>query len=229
MSGVADAACRDDRGMSPPAGPRLAAALTPPTAAASRRSGTARRRPLVAAFVTAVIAALPAGAPGSAAAAAAGEAGDPRPSIAAGAVVAGDARPRDGWTWPVPPPVRVIAPFLAPPTPYAAGHRGIDIAAGEGDGVVAPAGGVVTFAGQVAGRGVIAIDHGDGIVSAIEPVAAAVRAGDEVGAGAPVGVVATGGHCDGACVHFGVRLHGAYVSPLLFLGGVPRAVLLPLR
>jgi hypothetical protein len=25
-----------------------------------------------------------------------------------------------------------------------------------------------------------------------------------------------------------VRVHGRYVSPLLFLGGVPRAVLLPL-
>jgi hypothetical protein len=43
-----------------------------------------------------------------------------------------------------------------------------------------------------------------------------------------VGTVATGGHCEGSCIHFGVRLHGEYVSPLLYLAGVPRAVLLPL-
>jgi hypothetical protein len=28
-------------------------------------------------------------------------------------------------------------------------------------------------------------------------------------------------------VHFGVRIDGEYVSPFLFLGGIPRAVLLP--
>jgi len=81
----------------------------------------------------------------------------------------------------------------------------------------------------VAGRGVLAIDHGDGVVSAIEPVDAAVSAGTVVSAGQPVGVVASGGHCADACTHFGVRIDGDYVSPFLFLGGVPLAVLLPLR
>lgn len=132
------------------------------------------------------------------------------------------------WAWPIRPPLRVIAPFLAPPTPYSAGHRGIDIAATAGAEVRAPAAGIVTFAGPVAGRGVVAIDHGSGIVSAIEPVAAGVAAGASVEQGDVLGTVAAGGHCDGTCVHFGVRLHGEYVSPLLLLGGVPRAVLLPL-
>lgn len=132
------------------------------------------------------------------------------------------------WAWPVRPPLRVIAPFLAPPTPYSAGHRGIDIQSTAGAEVRAPARGVVTFAGPVAGRGVVAIDHGSGIVSAIEPVAAGVAAGATVDQGDLLGRVAGGGHCDGTCVHFGVRLHGEYVSPLLFLGGVPRAVLLPM-
>jgi murein DD-endopeptidase MepM/ murein hydrolase activator NlpD len=168
-------------------------------------------------------AAVPAGAAAPAAAAM------PWPATASVGMLVGSGASAGDWTWPVSPPVRVIAPFLAPPTPYSAGHRGIDIAASAGDGIVAPAPGVVTFAGRVAGRGVVAIDHGDGIVSAIEPVSASVDAGAAVDAGAPVGLVATGGHCDGSCVHFGVRLHGEYVSPLLFLGGVPRAVLLPLR
>ncbi|MDQ0892618.1 M23 family metallopeptidase [Agromyces ramosus] len=131
------------------------------------------------------------------------------------------------WHWPVPAPIRVIEPFRAPATPYAAGHRGVDLAAEPGAAVVAPDGGVVSFAGSVAGRGVVAIDHGDGVVSAIEPVSAAVAAGTVVIAGDVIGTVSAGGHCDARCVHFGVRVHGEYVSPFLFLGGLPRAVLLP--
>lgn len=135
---------------------------------------------------------------------------------------------RGQWLWPVPAPIRVVSPFRAPPTPYAAGHRGIDIAAAPGAPVVAPADGVVSFAGPVAGRGVLAIDHGDGVVSAIEPVDATVSAGTIVAAGDPVAIVASGGHCADACTHFGVRVDGEYVSPFLFFGGIPLAVLLPI-
>jgi murein DD-endopeptidase MepM/ murein hydrolase activator NlpD len=139
-----------------------------------------------------------------------------------------DAGPTEGWEWPVEPPVRLVEPFRAPPTPYAAGHRGIDLAAPPGTAVRAAADGIVAFAGPVAGRGVLSIDHGGGVVSAIEPVAASVAVGEPVRAGEAIAVVTQGGHCDGACVHFGVRVHGEYVSPLRFLGGLPRAVLLPL-
>ncbi|MGR2751507.1 murein hydrolase activator EnvC family protein [Agromyces arachidis] len=137
--------------------------------------------------------------------------------------------PAAGWQWPLAPPVRLVEPFRAPLTPYAAGHRGIDLAAGPGTTVRAAAGGTIAFAGPVAGRGVLSIDHGDGVVSAIEPVAASVAVGDRVAAGEPVATVDEGGHCASRCVHFGVRVHGEYVSPLLFLGGLPRAVLLPIR
>lgn len=132
------------------------------------------------------------------------------------------------WHWPVPPPISVVSPFRAPATPYGAGHRGIDLATRPGAPVVAPASGTVSFAGQVAGRGVVAIDHGDGVVSAIEPVDALVAEGAAVSAGDGVGVVGSGGHCESACVHLGVRVDGEYVSPFLFLGGLPRAVLLPM-
>jgi murein DD-endopeptidase MepM/ murein hydrolase activator NlpD len=132
------------------------------------------------------------------------------------------------WLWPVPAPIRVVSPFRAPPSPYAAGHRGIDVATEPGATVVAAADGVVSFAGPVAGRGVVAIDHGGGVVSAIEPVEPAVVEGATVAAGDVIGTVATGGHCGSECVHFGVRIDGEYVSPFLFLGGLPRAVLLPM-
>ena len=131
------------------------------------------------------------------------------------------------WRWPVPPPIRVVSPFRAPASPYSSGHRGIDIAVEPGATIVAPEAGTVSFAGAVAGRNVVAIDHGGGIVSAIEPVDALVSDGQAVAAGDPIGVVSTGGHCDSGCVHFGVRIDGEYVSPFLFLGGIPRAVLLP--
>ena len=129
--------------------------------------------------------------------------------------------------WPVGPPIALVEPFRAPPTPYSAGHRGIDLAAAHGGPVHAPADGVVSFAGPVAGRPVLSIDHGDGVVSSIEPVAASLAAGTPVTEGELIGTIGSGGHCDGSCVHFGVRVHGEYVSPMLFLGGVPRAVLLP--
>lgn len=132
------------------------------------------------------------------------------------------------WHWPVPPPISVVSPFRAPATPYGAGHRGIDLATRPGAPVVAPASGTVSFAGKVAGRGVVAIDHGSGVVSAIEPVDALVAGSTAVSAGDAIGVVASGGHCESACVHFGVRVDGEYVSPFLFLGGLPRAVLLPM-
>ena len=134
----------------------------------------------------------------------------------------------DTWTWPVPAPIRVVSPFRAPPTPYKAGHRGIDLLVEPDATIMAAASGTVSFAGMVAGRGVVAIDHGNGVVSAIEPVASSVAQGDIVSAGDLIGTAALGGHCTGDCVHFGVRVHGEYVSPFLFLGGLPRAVLLPL-
>jgi murein DD-endopeptidase MepM/ murein hydrolase activator NlpD len=132
------------------------------------------------------------------------------------------------WLWPVPAPIRVVSPFRAPPTPYASGHRGIDVAVEQGAVIVAPAAGVVSFAGRVVDRGVVAIDHGEGVVSAIEPVEALVTEGTVVAAGDPIGVATSGGHCAAECAHFGVRVDGEYVSPFVFLGGLPRAVLLPM-
>lgn len=158
------------------------------------------------------------------------EAGE-RPPLRASNSEAGvpnaDIRLADDWIWPVEPPVTVVAPFRAPPTPYAAGHRGIDLAAVPGTGVRSPAPGIVSFAGSVAGRPVVSIDHGEGLVTAVEPVDALVAESTPVDAGQQIGTMAEGGHCGARCVHFGVRLHGEYVSPLLLLGGLPRAVLLP--
>lgn len=129
--------------------------------------------------------------------------------------------------WPIGPGHRVVAPYRAPPTRYAAGHRGVDLAASGGEEVRAVAAGTVVFAGVVVDRPLIVVLHAGGIRSSIEPVRASVSVGDVVTAGQPVGTVAEGGHCGTACLHLGARLGDDYLNPMLLLGTVPRAVLLP--
>ncbi|MFT4215393.1 MAG: M23 family metallopeptidase [Microbacterium sp.] len=90
-----------------------------------------------------------------------------------------------------------------------------------------PASGVIAFAGAVAGRPVVTIDHGDALVTTLEPVATALAPGDVVAAGEEVGIVDIGGHAAAGTVHFGVRENGEYINPLLLYREVPRAVLLP--
>ncbi len=129
------------------------------------------------------------------------------------------------WTWPV-TPVRIVQPFVAPAHEYGAGHRGLDL--DDGDGAVrSPADGRVAFAGPVAGRGVLTIDHGDGLVSSFEPVDTELAVGAAVRRGQIVARVGVGGHTAPGELHVGVRLEGEYINPLRLLGGVPRAVLLP--
>lgn len=132
------------------------------------------------------------------------------------------------WAWPV-SPVVVAKAYAAPPTPYAAGHRGIDLAVPLSAVVTAPAGATVRFAGLVVDRPVLTLDHGGGILSSYEPLVSDLPVGASVSTGQPLGRVAEGGHCASGCLHIGVRVDGAYVSPLLFFDRVPRAVLLPLR
>lgn len=130
------------------------------------------------------------------------------------------------WDWPTDGPHEIIRPYIAPATAYGPGHRGIDLA--SGGTLLAPADGVVSFSGWVVDRGVLSISHGGGVVSSYEPVTTSLVAGDTVHRGQQIGIVEPG-HCSRLCLHLGVRLNGEYVSPLLYLGGVPRSVLLPTR
>jgi murein DD-endopeptidase MepM/ murein hydrolase activator NlpD len=130
-----------------------------------------------------------------------------------------------GWVWPA-EAFRLVRPFESPAHEYGPGHRGLDLAP-DPLSVRAPADGFVAFVGPVAGRGVITIDHGGGLVTTLEPVAPAVTVGQAVRRGERVGLVAAGGHAAAGALHFGVRRDGEYINPQLLLGGVPRAVLLP--
>ncbi|WP_369963636.1 peptidoglycan DD-metalloendopeptidase family protein [Leifsonia sp. EB34] len=133
------------------------------------------------------------------------------------------------WSWPL-ATVRAVEPYAAPPSPYAAGHRGVDLAARPGTTVTAPSDATVHFVGVVVDRPVLTLDHGAGVLSSYEPVAAeGLAVGDTVTRGMVMGVVGEGAHCSGTCLHVGVRIDGEYVSPLLFFERPPRSVLLPLR
>ncbi len=79
--------------------------------------------------------------------------------------------------------------------------------------------GRVAFVGQVAGRGVVSLDHG-GLRTTYEPVDPVVRLGDLVRTGEQIGTVSTGtGHCgSGRCLHLGLRREREYLDPLLLLG-----------
>jgi murein DD-endopeptidase MepM/ murein hydrolase activator NlpD len=133
------------------------------------------------------------------------------------------------WSWPVAPVPSVLRPYRAPLTEYAAGHRGIDVAVPTGTSVSSPDDGVVFFAGMVGGRPILSVEHGDGLVSSFEPLVAVVVAGQPVRRGDLLGTVApSAGHCPIDCLHLGTRVDGRYVSPMVLLGDVPRAILLPL-
>ncbi len=134
------------------------------------------------------------------------------------------ARAAAAWEWPL-AAARIVRPFVAPAHAYGPGHRGIDLI-GAGP-VRAPADGVVAFRGMVAERGVVTIDHGVGLVSTLEPVRDGPPAGTVVRRGDEIGAVDAGGHAAPGTLHLGVRRDGEYINPLLLLGGLPRAVLLP--
>lgn len=146
----------------------------------------------------------------------------------AAVILLGGLVPADGpqAAWPVRPPV-VVAGFAPPTLPWLAGHRGVDLAAVAGQQVYALAGGRVAFAGVVAGKPVVVVQHPGGLRSTYEPVTAGVSAGAPVRAGQSLGVVAlAGGHCAGACVHVGLRRGADYLDPLSLLR---RPVLKPSR
>lgn len=152
--------------------------------------------------------------------------GTTRTAVGAAAAPRG-APPAGGTGWSPPVAGRVVRPADIPRSPWAPGHRGLDLAARPGDAVAAPAAGTVQFAGQVAGRGVVVVEHEGGLRSTLEPVTASAAVGTPVAAGDVLATLSTEpGHCTPqACLHWGVRLGAAYIDPASLLAR-PRIVLL---
>lgn len=135
-----------------------------------------------------------------------------------------------GGVWPLSPRPTVVQGFDPPSSPYGAGHRGLDLLGTVAQPVYAALAGRVTFAGQLAGRGVVVVDHGASRTT-YEPVSATVKVGASVLAGQQIGVLtSTLSHCfPSACLHLGwIRnADDVYLDPA-GLFGVSPVRLLPL-
>ena len=134
---------------------------------------------------------------------------------------------RRTWEWPLQPKPTVTARFVAPASTWGTGHRGLDLAATQGQRVLAVDDGVVTHVGVIAGRGTVSVTHASGLRSTYEPVDGSVAVGARVGRGAALGVVAGRTHCGGACLHLGAVRGAGYTDPRPLLAG-GRVILLPL-
>jgi murein DD-endopeptidase MepM/ murein hydrolase activator NlpD len=126
------------------------------------------------------------------------------------------------WVWPLAPRPPVMTLFDPPDSPYGAGNRGVDLVGAVGQTVFAIGEGVVTYAGALAGRGVVVVRHGR-LRSTYEPVSPGVAVGDTVVSGDPIGVLsAVGSHCvPDACLHLGVIRGADYVDPMSLLPDAP--------
>ncbi|WP_407703662.1 peptidoglycan DD-metalloendopeptidase family protein [Streptomyces triticagri] len=117
----------------------------------------------------------------------------------------------------------VLRGWEPPAGPYGPGHRGVDLQAPAGAVVRAAAAGRVSFAGRVAGRGVLSIElAGTGeppLRTTYEPVRTLVKKGAKVRAGQVVAVLESdASHCrPRACLHWGLRRGPHYLDPLRLL------------
>lgn len=142
--------------------------------------------------------------------------------VALTAGVPATARARSPFVWPLDPRPAVVTPFDPPDQDWLPGHRGVDVAGQAGQVVRATGDGVVIFAGLVAHKPVVSIDHGGGLRTTYEPVAAVVRRGARIRAGDPIGTLELGHRgCAGPCLHWGARRDKTYLDPLALVRATP--------
>lgn len=129
--------------------------------------------------------------------------------------------------WPLRPPPTVVRRFDAPTPNWTAGHRGVDLAGVAAQRVYAAGAASVVFAGQLAGRPVVSLEHAGGLRTSYEPVRATVKAGQRVDGTTVIGELVSGhpGCPTAACLHWGAMWGAAaradYVDPLGLLAVTP--------
>jgi murein DD-endopeptidase MepM/ murein hydrolase activator NlpD len=121
--------------------------------------------------------------------------------------------PTNGWI------TSFFGPRLNPYTGQLKMHEGIDIGAPFGAPIVAPADGVVVFAGVKPGFGKhVQIDHGYGIETMFaHSEKLHVKTGQVVGRGLLLANVGSTGHSTGPHLHYEVRINGVPVDPFYFI------------
>jgi murein DD-endopeptidase MepM/ murein hydrolase activator NlpD len=108
---------------------------------------------------------------------------------------------------------------LDPYTAERAMHKGLDIANSPGTPVVAPADGVVVFAGTEGGYGnVLVVDHGYGVKTRYGHLSELdVRLGDKIKRGQRVAAIGNTGRSTGPHLHYEVRVNGLPENPRKFI------------
>jgi len=94
-------------------------------------------------------------------------------------------------------------------------HRGIDIATEKGKPILAPADGIVTFAGINGGLGrTLVLDHEHGMITRYAHLnKCLVKSGQRVKRGDKIGLVGNSGRSTGPHLHYEVHLNGIPVDP----------------
>ncbi|KPA12118.1 peptidase M23B [Candidatus Magnetomorum sp. HK-1] len=122
-------------------------------------------------------------------------------------------RPAKGW---------YSSPFgyrVSPFTSKREFHKGVDIANHLGTKIIAPAKGLITFAGRRGGYGkMIVIDHGHGMETRYGHMDRLYKQeGDIIKRGDVIGLMGNSGRSTGPHLHYEVRLNGAPVNPTKYI------------
>ena len=136
------------------------------------------------------------------------------------AAVSSPVQAANSWVWPM-DPHQLSVGFDRPAQNWLPGHRGVDLYGTTGTQVYAAGNGIIAFAGQVAGKGVVVVKHGV-LRTTYEPVIASVSLGAQVRAGELLGTLQPGNsHCASettvTCLHWGLIRGNTYLNPLVLV------------
>ncbi len=121
--------------------------------------------------------------------------------------------------WPCPVYTRITSEFGGRNHPitgkWQSGHKGIDIASGRGNPIIAAKAGTVVKSYLSSSYGnYVVISHGGGLMTAYAHMSKRmVSVGDTVAAGQQIGTVGSTGNSTGNHLHFEVYVDGAVVNP----------------
>ncbi len=124
--------------------------------------------------------------------------------------------------WPCPSSSRITSGFGdrdSPTEGASTNHKGMDVSASTGSGIVAAASGTVTISTYSYSAGnYIMIHHGGGVYTVYMHCSELlVSAGQEVSQGQVIAKVGSTGYSTGPHLHFGIRVDGSYVNPAKYV------------